>query len=333
MNSFVFAYLIACYSIGAVGLAIAAITALARPSPIERAYVSFMFAFSLVVVSMTLGTFMYTQEVSTRSSYAFAALLNISGCALISMTLPTFSEILTPWRWARHFKAGFFVLGSLSWFGATIFWFTDWASAAASALLGILGACVLYVTTLGLLRRGKATEEGLPEAERLRWASLMGKIRWVAIAFAPLFFIIDFFPERFHALNWFLPKSLRAAPLFYAIWNVIYMIATIPVLARPHRGGPERGETAESESAGPRGTVAAADIARLADYGLSPRELEVALLLTEGASYKEIADCLSISLATVKTHAVRAYRKTGAGTKIELQGKLKGFAPPDQPKG
>jgi DNA-binding NarL/FixJ family response regulator len=43
--------------------------------------------------------------------------------------------------------------------------------------------------------------------------------------------------------------------------------------------------------------------------GLSPKELEVLAELATGASYKEIAEAMTVSQATVKTHLVHIYAK------------------------
>jgi len=53
-------------------------------------------------------------------------------------------------------------------------------------------------------------------------------------------------------------------------------------------------------------------------YGLSARESEIARLLVDHASYKEIADSLFISVDTVKSHAKAVYRKTGCANRLEL---------------
>lgn len=53
--------------------------------------------------------------------------------------------------------------------------------------------------------------------------------------------------------------------------------------------------------------------------GLSPRELEVFPYLVEDHSYKEIADLLCISPATVKTHALNIYRKLDVKKKSQLR--------------
>jgi len=54
-------------------------------------------------------------------------------------------------------------------------------------------------------------------------------------------------------------------------------------------------------------------------FGLTDRETEVLELLTESCSYKDIASRLGISLATVKTHVSRVYRKTGTTGRSELK--------------
>ncbi len=45
--------------------------------------------------------------------------------------------------------------------------------------------------------------------------------------------------------------------------------------------------------------------------GLSPKELEVLAVLARGASYREIAEALIVTQATVKTHLVHIYAKLG----------------------
>ena len=52
--------------------------------------------------------------------------------------------------------------------------------------------------------------------------------------------------------------------------------------------------------------------------GLSPRELEVALLLMQGRRQEEIARKLSLSAKTVNTHKARLYQKTGVTDNIAL---------------
>lgn len=55
---------------------------------------------------------------------------------------------------------------------------------------------------------------------------------------------------------------------------------------------------------------------------LTPREQEIALLLREGLSNKDLARQLDMGLATVKTHLIHLFRKTGARSRTELVRKL-----------
>lgn len=58
------------------------------------------------------------------------------------------------------------------------------------------------------------------------------------------------------------------------------------------------------------------------ELGLSKRESEVALLLSQGRSYKEIASLLYISMSTTQTHVGRIYSKLGINNKTELSNLL-----------
>jgi len=51
---------------------------------------------------------------------------------------------------------------------------------------------------------------------------------------------------------------------------------------------------------------------------LTPRESELAGLVARGASNKDIAQRLSISVKTVKTHLTRVFKKLGLSTRLEL---------------
>ena len=61
---------------------------------------------------------------------------------------------------------------------------------------------------------------------------------------------------------------------------------------------------------------------RLTLHGLTPREREVARLLTRGASNDEIARTLLISRLTVKDHVKAIYAKLGVASRAELSAKL-----------
>lgn len=61
---------------------------------------------------------------------------------------------------------------------------------------------------------------------------------------------------------------------------------------------------------------------RCAEFGLTKREMEVAVLLCRGLSYKHIGELLYISEHTVDNHAHHIFVKVGVNKKAELQEKL-----------
>jgi DNA-binding CsgD family transcriptional regulator len=71
-------------------------------------------------------------------------------------------------------------------------------------------------------------------------------------------------------------------------------------------------------------------------FGLTDRESEVLAELMRGSSYTEIGAKLFISLATVKTHVNRIYRKTDTRSRPELMNRLRpvyGDGAESQPSG
>lgn len=60
------------------------------------------------------------------------------------------------------------------------------------------------------------------------------------------------------------------------------------------------------------------------DAGMTPREREIALMLAEGLSYKELSEKLFISLSTIQTHVTRIYGKMNVRSKTELSRKISG---------
>ncbi|MDQ3878253.1 MAG: LuxR C-terminal-related transcriptional regulator [Actinomycetota bacterium] len=61
----------------------------------------------------------------------------------------------------------------------------------------------------------------------------------------------------------------------------------------------------------------------LATFGLTPRELQVARLIAEGLSNKEIARRLMISLGTAKDHVHNVLVKTGASNRTAVVARMR----------
>ena len=69
------------------------------------------------------------------------------------------------------------------------------------------------------------------------------------------------------------------------------------------------------------------DPASAEQLGLSKREVEIAVKLIDGLSYKNIGNCLFISLETVKFHTKNIYRKAGVKKRQDLIRVLQNLPP------
>ena len=100
-------------------------------------------------------------------------------------------------------------------------------------------------------------------------------------------------------------KEVMTIPLNYVYffsWNVLVIIAFVRYMIK-------RSELLTD------GAVSTGFINR---YGISAREAEIIGLVAQGLSNKEIADELNISFTTVRTHIYNIYKKTGAGSRVDL---------------
>ena len=86
---------------------------------------------------------------------------------------------------------------------------------------------------------------------------------------------------------------------------------TTAILAPPPGPAPSVPSAASTTAGVPRG------IARWRSF-LTERELEVAQLVAQGASNREIAETLYLSVRTVEVYLGRAFRKLGVTTRVEL---------------
>lgn len=96
--------------------------------------------------------------------------------------------------------------------------------------------------------------------------------------------------------------------LFFG-WNILALAAFIRYLTRP-TALLEEGRVSEGF---------------LKEYRISPREAEVVELISHGLSNKEIADQMCVSFATARTHVYNIFKKTGAGSRVELLRIVSGY--------
>lgn len=293
------------------------------------------------LLNLFLLTLLYYRD---RDSLYLREILFL-GCFGLMIPLQILESFLTPEipSWLTH-TAGFLsLLGvgggifALPWYihhlegqegGAVQFRFFFGLSALATALgLGVhlyatmgfadagvwkertfLGIYLVYISVVAytLFLAGKAAVSHrsrggffLPYSETTRMALRMGLVTAVLL---PLLFILKFIEKELP----FLPdlNQFRILPVIYLLWSLMLLslrirtITTFPAVEL---------------------SLDKDEMEKLCEkLAISPRESQVLKLLVMGKTYIQIAQELFISLATVKTHINRIYKKAGVASKVEL---------------
>lgn len=104
------------------------------------------------------------------------------------------------------------------------------------------------------------------------------------------------------------------------ILSVAFVAVLTPALAILHRSMYMLPQHTPPTEIAPSPPINTADFAIA--KGLSPREAEVFALMLQGLSYADMGNKLFISEATVKVHAGRIFKKSGAKTRAQLMSTL-----------
>ncbi len=152
-------------------------------------------------------------------------------------------------------------------------------------------AALVHLMVEGWIRRKQCADHLL--------ARILGDAVTIGIPALP-FLVIDPLGSTF---GWVLPEALTgnySLPLFFLALNAVTAFRIASWLGR---------------------TEISQDIATVRNWeemGLSRREAEVAALLLEGKSAKEMAQALGLSPKTVENHSYRIFRKLGVSTRFEF---------------
>jgi len=304
-------FYILCYSSGLVGLLSSILSARSRRGTMaavhDRRFAFLSASFAAVVIPYSILSYLETLGgITTTAGLAIFAVSLVGDVGLI-IALPHFMDgFLSPPRGIRDEKP-WIVLSALAAAAGVVYMLAParFFYVGYFTFLCLLAAIVQVIIRGGSILarlRTTASEEEDPDAGK--WAGLLSGFRLLtAIAFIPMV-MIDFFPTVFAWRIPGFPGAFRVFPLLYAGLNLLYAVRSLgPLFAAAPAAG---------RRAGPNLAAAAAAA------GLSRREIEVAELLAEGASYKDICSRLRITIGTAQSHVVRVYRKLGVSCKEDV---------------
>jgi DNA-binding CsgD family transcriptional regulator len=293
-----------------MGLLFAALTAALHGSRLDGRYAAFMASFTVIIAMDTARIYISNAGATGGVLDVLLPHIQMAGASLMIAVLPRFCHSFADMPGERTLNIMFIVLAAVS-YALDILWACGIPAvfppaAIPNANLVLLVLVIVYSAAVGNIFGRTRPAREMSDAEAVRWRRMMARVTVLTVSFIPLFVAIDFFPGLFPTLSARLPPSFRTYPFFFLLWNLCYVFNTLPTYGRPAPRSEEQG---------------------FGRFSLSPREREVALLLLEGLSYRDIAEKLCVSLATVKTHVNRIYVKTGAGNKMELSRMLRGPDP------
>lgn len=110
------------------------------------------------------------------------------------------------------------------------------------------------------------------------------------------------------------------SPLHVLIESIVFIAISTVLFAELRRVSQLRAEVHQERDKTARlsGELMAAMRGQFADWGLTPSESEVALLLIKGLSMKEISQAREVAEKTVRQQATSVYAKSGCAGRHEL---------------
>ncbi|MBN1241791.1 MAG: hypothetical protein JXA15_03690 [Spirochaetales bacterium] len=264
--------------------------------------------FSAVSLSISLGASLEYAD-PTDGRYKALNALSLAAFPFFLLSIPRFFRTFGAGRGQRAIDAVSAALAATSAVLPVLLYLPLPEGAFAAVLaphVAALAAAVLYaLASLARLGRRPQSRDDAGWTRFARWSLLPLALIFPLVVASDILqlprILIGFDPPRF-------------LPLLAALVGLAYLRAQAP-------------RDAGAAAIHPKARAAsgvAPEAASFDRFGLSRREREVAELLLDGFSYREIADRLFVSHGTVKTHVLSVYRKTGARTKLSL---LKALAP------
>jgi DNA-binding CsgD family transcriptional regulator len=310
MENLVFLYNIVCYSIGFAVLLFAILTAFLKKKPEEWAYVLVTVSFFLILLPVTILS--YISAVTGQPSPYARNILGVfimCGIALMVYAGPRFIHAVTRYGNARLVDSFFLLLSLIVFITAMVFCSVGSDVLALRILMATLVVANVYSVVAGVIYRRKKDAQGERIVLERRWAGIIKSFVIITACLLPFSILIDVFRDWLPALSSLFPERWKVVSLAFLLWNLTYVYFTLPLYLK---GAPtaETGKEWDFDK-----------------FSLSRRERQIALLVIEGLSYKKIAEKLFISLATVKTHIIHIYSKTGASNKMVLAQKCRRTSP------
>ena len=301
MSLLLFLLYLLCYLVGFSALGVLFLLMVRDKTAWFRREFFFVLSLALLAVGQSFDVMTLGFSVDSASQYGMALFFSPLSIFFFCWSLQALLRQGEVPSWVKLYDAVFLSLWGVVNFGvAVLIFFPQWESTyrgifATGFTAFLVLTCGRYLVTIWRSRP--------PHPER----SLATPMALVSLAYIPVFLVVDM--DIGVSLGWLADDHVGWIPgvaVFFLVPGLIVLRYRVPFLWRGTWASP------------PRTEAWMCDDEFCQRYQISEREREVANLLLAGKSYAEMAEILFISLATVKTHVSRVYKKTNVGNKMAL---------------
>lgn len=294
-------YMISFFS-GIVNIIIAEFIYLKEERYWINTYIRFMGAVTILVLAQTVTSY---NLVNIVNSITITVLLNVfsyGAAAIMIYEMPKLIYEFIEKEWLH--KKLFRTLAVLQAVYLMLYYFTSYKAQIKFIASGNLFGVLLF--SIVLLIKHYKEKKNLVFQKDIRYFII------VTIMCLPYMYL-DTKTEQIVLLKKYFPYGLLSLPIYYLICNLLCIYIEMKYI-RLILHSEEKVEKKEQTKSEP---INECEVF-YNKYHITNREQEIMRLLIEGKSYTEIAEQLTISVTTVKTHVHHIYQKTGTKNKIQL---------------
>ena len=303
MKHFIFFFHILSFLVGFTGIILSVLTYVKYRISIIKSYTIFIIALTIIVLGQAITSY---NMINIVQSSSLNTILNISsyvGVGFIIYFLPLFAYEFVKKKWTSRKKVFFQVAMLLPIFSLIIYYITPYKN-----LMNILSSSILFLVIFYALVFMCLNYKDIKTKYKKRVLKIFLTI---TILFFPYMYL-DARSEQIPILSKLFPYGLLSLPIFYMLWNLLSMYFAVKYF----KDAIDESHDLNSQK----------DIVEVQNkqteffekFNITNREKEIILLLIKGDSYNQLAEELSISLTTVKTHVHNIYRKADVKNKIQL---------------
>lgn len=303
MKHFVFLLYILSFLSGFAGIILAVITYVKYKTRIIKSYIIFMIALTTILLGQTIIAY---NIINIVKSLYLNTILNIASYVAVGFIiyfLPLFAHEVVEKEWTIKKKFLFKATMLLPISCLLIYHITPYKNLMNIVSSSILFLIIFYSVFFIYVNYKYIKNENLKRVLKI--------FLIITILFFPYMYL-DTRSEQILILSRLFPYGLLSLPIFYMLWNLLSLYFAVKYL---------KDAIDESHNLNSKKDIVEVQNKQtefFEKFNITNREKEIILFLIKGYSYNQLAEELSISITTVKTHVHNIYRKAEVKNKIQL---------------